>query len=226
MDEEIVRIAENLCCAIDSYLYDMGYRENPREAEELVGMLDCDLNDESNNAVFTELAEKLCNRVLPGLHMFVRDVNLTRELADKYEEGMILRHPAFTDASWRNGGMVTSHRYAILSNHMADFSVLSGEEDTRGLVVAKLNSRFRVLKIYKSASGETMILLLHLPDDGSWPVFAQSTFSVFDDIIDDSIDRFENRLIEPPVEELTDEDWLLRCADPIGFCADGSLAEP
>lgn len=225
MDEAIMETVRDLVGAMDRYLYDIGYREDPQDAAELVSMLERGFEDETDRALFMELAEKLLNRTLPGLQMFVRDANLPKEIAARYEEGMILRNPAFTDASWRNGGMVTSHRYAILSNHMTDMSALTGEEDPRGLTVAKPGSYFQVLKIYKSISGETMILLLHLPDDGSWPVFAQSTFSVYDDIIDDSIDRFENKLQELPVEELTDKDWLCRCADPIGFCGDGSLME-
>ena len=209
--------------AIDEQLYARGYRENEQEAAELVSML----GDEEKvfSERFVHLAENLCSRVLPGLQMFVRDVNLPEEIAGKYSEGMIIRSPAFTDASRRNGGMVTSHRYAILSNHMADMSAITGEADPRGLAVARCGSYFQVLRIYRSKSGETMLLLLHLPDDGSWPFFERSALSVVDDIIDDSIDRFENGLIEPPVEELTTADWFERCSAPIGINEDGSPVE-
>ena len=59
-------------------------------------------------------------------------------------------------------GMVTSHRYAILSNHMGDFREY--EHGTNwGLFVAK-HSHFKVIDIYEY-NGKTQILLLHLPDD-------------------------------------------------------------
>ena len=75
-----------------------------------------------------ELYEKTINDIFPGLTMYVRDVDLSLELADIYKPGMIIMERAFTDASNRVMGMVTSHRYAILSNHMADLSQF--EHDT------------------------------------------------------------------------------------------------
>ena len=65
--------------------------------------------------------EDVINEILPGLTMYVRDVNLSPVCADKYEPQTIIMERGFTDASSRVMGMVTTHRYAILSNHMADF---------------------------------------------------------------------------------------------------------
>ena len=223
---EINDIISNLISAIDSHLFALGYREDPQEAEELVALLDDPAFDDFGaNSRFAELSEKLLNRTLPGLQMFVRDVNLPAETAEQYAEGMILCNPCFTDASHRIGGMVTSHRFAILSNHMAELSQVTGIEDKRGLVAAKPFSYFQVLKIHTSRSGETMLLLLHLPSDGSWPFFNKVRLSVMDDIIDDCIDRFENKLIECPIEELTTADWLNRCSAPIGIDDSGCFYE-
>ena len=91
--------------------------------------------------------EALINEILPGLTMYVRDVNLSPELAAKYRAGMIIREKGFTDASNRVMGMLTTHRYAILSNHMGDMREF--EHDTNwGLFVAKNNSK----STYLSAS--------------------------------------------------------------------------
>ena len=57
------------------------------------------------------LMEKAMNDIYPGLAMFVRDVNLKEGLADRYVRGSIIREKAFTDASCRIGGLVTTHRY-------------------------------------------------------------------------------------------------------------------
>ena len=65
--------------------------------------------------------QKLINEILPGVTLFVRDADLPPEIVAQYKVGEIIREKGFTDASCRVGGMVTSHRYAILSNHMGDF---------------------------------------------------------------------------------------------------------
>ena len=70
----------------------------------------------------TELFEKAINEILPGLSMYVRDVNLSEQCAKKYHKDLIIKERGFTDASARVMGMKTSHRFSILSNHMADLS--------------------------------------------------------------------------------------------------------
>ena len=212
--------------AIDKQLYTMGYREDPEEAAELLELLNRCPESEIQDARLTELGKNLCCRVFPGIRMYARDVNLPEDAAEKYEEGMILRSPVPIEASRLNGGMVTSHRFAILSNHMADMSAAEGGEDPRGLALAQRDSYFQVLKIHRSGSGETMILLLHLPGDGSWPFFEKVKLTMIDDIVDDSIDRFENWLIEPPVEELTTEEWFKCCSAPVGIDENGNIIKP
>lgn len=61
--------------------------------------------------------ENLANKTFPGLMMFVRDVNLPDTIASKYNQGMIIHEKGFTDTSFRVMGMITTHRYSILSNH-------------------------------------------------------------------------------------------------------------
>ena len=127
--------------------------------------------------------ETLINEILPGLSMYVRDVNLDSRIAAKYKPGMIIREKGFTDASNRVMGMITTHRYAILSNHMADLREY--EHDTNwGLFVAKNNSHFKVLDIYEF-QGKTQILLLHLPDDNRWSMFENMKLSIEDEFIPD-----------------------------------------
>jgi hypothetical protein len=92
----------------------------------------------------TELFENTINEILPGLTMYVRDVNLSYELDEKYVPDTIILERGFTDASSRVMGMKTTHRFAILSNHMADLSAY--EHGTNwGLFVAKSNSHFLIL---------------------------------------------------------------------------------
>ena len=102
---------------------------------------------------------------LPGLTNYVRDVNLPAGVASLYNPGTIIRELGFTDASARVMGMATTHRFSILSNHMADFGEMSGDEKALGwgLNVAQAGSRFQVLDVYEKG-GKTQILLLHLPE--------------------------------------------------------------
>ena len=91
--------------------------------------------------------EQLMNEMLPGLQLFVRDINLTPEEAACYQIGAVVRNPAFTDATCRVGGMVTTNRFSILSNHLFDLTKV--EHGTNwGLHVANRDSHFKVLDIY------------------------------------------------------------------------------
>lgn len=167
--------------------------------------------------------EGLVNEILPGLSMYVRDVNLSPEIASMYKPGMIIREKGFVDASCRVMGMVTSHRYAILSNHMADLSEY--EHGTNwGLYVAKNNAHFKVLDIYEY-KGKTQILLLHLPDDNRWSKFKDIKINLEDDCVEDCRTRFENKCVGEIVPELSTEEWLERCKFPIGISDEGQFFE-
>ena len=78
-----------------------------------------------------KLFEQTINEILPNTGVHVRDVNLPKELAEKYVPYTIIKEIGFTDASKRVMGMKTSHRFAILSNHM--------EELSNGIMVAQSN---------------------------------------------------------------------------------------
>lgn len=168
-----------------------------------------------------ELLEGAINDMLPGLTMYVRDVNLSPVCAARYVPGTIIREPGFTDASSRVMGMVTTHRIAILSNHMADLSEY--EHGTNwGLFVANRGAHFKVLDVY-AYGGKTQILLLHLLDDERWKLFETVTLNLEAQLIADCRQRFESKSQQPPVKELTTQAWLQRCADPIGMNETGKL---
>ena len=88
----------------------------------------------------------------------------TPEEAAEFQVGQIVRNAAFTDATSWVGGMVTTHRFSILSNH---FDRRRRSMARTGAIVANRDSHFKVLDIYEH-EGKTQILLLHLPDDYRW----------------------------------------------------------
>ena len=125
--------------------------------------------------------DKAINDYMSEIDMYVRDVNLLPEHAEKYKPGMIIMERGFTDASSRIGGMVTSHRFTILSNHMFDLS--EHEHGTNGVsFVADHNGRFKVLDVYEYR--DKTILLLHLPDNHRWKLFKDAKISV-NEIVED-----------------------------------------
>ena len=176
-----------------------------------------------NSHIDIAFYQKLMNDMFPGLQMFVRDVNLPPACASKYIPGMIIKERGFTDASGRVMGMVTTHRYAILSNHMP--SLAAFEHGTNwGLHVAQHGSHFKVLDVYEYL-GRTQILLLHLPDDDRWKMLRNVKFDLEDNLISTSRARFEIKSVVDPVPELVKEDWQARCAEPLGMDMNGNLFE-
>jgi hypothetical protein len=165
----------------------------------------------------------LANKTFPGLAMFVRDLNLRDTLASKYEKGMIIREKGITDTSCRVMGMTTTHRYSILSNHMRDFGPF--ERGTNwGLCVALADARFRVLDVYHYGN-RTQILLLHLPENGDWKLYQNTAFNLEKDFTKTLRKRFENKCGEAPIPELATEEWLGRCASPLGMDDNGNFFE-
>lgn len=168
-----------------------------------------------------ESLQATINEILPGIAMYVRDVDLNKKCAEAYQPGMILMERGFTDASARVMGMNTTHRFTILSNHMADFGDV--EHDTNwNLFVANHGAHFKVLDVYEY-QGRTQILLLHLPDDDRWKLFKTVTLSLEEKLIDDSRKRFENKCVLEVVPELNTPEWKDRCKDPVGMDEDGTL---
>ena len=180
--------------------------------------------EETGNAVLQPEAEAYADvaaRVYPGLAMFARDTDLPPELAAKYTPGLILREKAFTDASSRFAGMVTTHRFVILSNHMNPLPAGPGEPDT-GLCTAARDARFKVLGAV-THEGKTGIFLLHLPDDDGWKLYRKAEFSIDRQLYERAVQRFRAKCVEPPAPELTTKAWLSRCAFPPGMDDDGAL---
>ncbi len=206
--DEIRRLYEN------ADLIDWEYTEylknkNPYEN----GTPQRDVNDRQSSEY------KVIESTFVGASRYVRDVNLDEKLAGRYEIGQIIQERGFVDASNRIGGMVTSHRYLILSSYMADFSGF--EEGTNwGLHVANRDSKFKVVDIY-TVGDKTQILLLQLPDA------FQSVFVNRTDVEEEFIERerrnFEEDLKRDVIEELSGEMWLERCKFPLGMDEKGEF---
>lgn len=151
--------------------------------------------------------------------IFVRDINLPKEFEEKYEIGALIREKAFVDMTPKIGQMTTSHRYAIISNHVANLSQMI--KDTKwSLHTANLDSKFKVLDIF-TYNGKTQILLLHLIDN-------LEDFFVDNDTIDEKyvflarkifVESFEKEIIE----DVNSDEWLERCSFPIGMDNEGNL---
>ncbi len=179
--------------------------------------------EQQEETVDPSVLEEVANIVYPGMGVYYRDINLPAQFAEKYTTDLIIREKGMTDASNRLGGMVTTHRYVILSNHMGNLSAF--EHGTNwGLRVAAKDSHFKVLgkHTYKDKTG---IFLLHLPDDEKWKIYKTATFNIDEEVLQSAIQNFEQRIDAAPIPEVTSENWLARCAFPVGMSDNGELWE-
>lgn len=165
--------------------------------------------------------ERVANSMYPGIGLYARDVNLPDSLCRKYKKGMIIFERGFTDATNRFMGMVTTHRYVILSNHMANFSQFENGTNW-GLRVANSGAHFKVLGQY-THNGKTGIFLLHLPDNADWKIYLNADFALDAQLFDMAVQRFINKCDAETVPELTKSDWLDRCAMPLGMTETGEM---
>lgn len=171
----------------------------------------------------TRKLQEVLNRTYPGLAMYVRDADLTYEQYAKYKVGDIICEKAYVDASRRVMGMATSHRYAILSNHMMEPTAKELEKGANwGLRVANKGSHFKVLGTHKYQE-KTVIFLLHLPDDEDWKLFKDTVIDSDEALIAKCKARFEAKCTLSPVSDLAGEEWLGRCRFPIGMDNNGNL---
>ncbi|HEY5556603.1 hypothetical protein [Acetobacterium sp.] len=163
--------------------------------------------------------EEIINFTYRGLTLLIRDTNLGN-LDSKYEVGMILRELGFTDASLHRGGLLTTHRMAILSNHYADLQAY--EYGTNwGLCVMDQGSYFKVLDQY-TIEDKTQITLLHLPEN-DWEIFGECHTNVDPKVVNIIRNDFEKSIILAPAPELSTNQWLKRCSYPIGMTDEGGL---
>ena len=172
---------------------------------------------EQKNPFITHLMDSM----YPGITLFARDVNLPSGLAEKYKAGMIIREKGFTDATIRFGGMVTSCRYVILSNHMKNMSILENGSNW-GLHVANKDAHFKVLG-QVDYKGKTGIFLLHLPDDETWKAYQTMEFSLDKELYEKAVSRFQAKALDAPIPELAVREWLDRCQLPVGMSDGGQF---
>lgn len=202
--------------------------EKPAESAAQAGEESGEDGDEepSKPAMTTEQVRALqdaLNLIYPGIAVLVRDVDLTYEQAAKYEVGMIIREKAHVDVSRRVMGMATSHRFAILSNHLMEPTAKELEFGANwGMRVAKPDSHFKVLGKH-TYQGKTCIFLLHLPDDERWKLFINTVIDADADLLRKCIARFEAKCLKAPVADLATPEWMDRCRFPIGMDHNGNF---
>ena len=99
------------------------------------------INVDMNNP--KSVAYMVCKTAYDNAGLFVHDINLPNEWAEKYEIGALIKERGFVDMTNRIGQMTTSHRYAIISNHVGNLSQF--EHGTNwGLHTAASGSKFKV----------------------------------------------------------------------------------
>lgn len=188
------------------------YKFNPYDDEE-----DNEIKVDFNNKQSPEYM--IYKTTYADCDLYVRDINLSEELEEKYLIGDLIQERAFVDMTDRIGQMTTSHRYAILSNHIADLSEFENGTNW-GLHTASRNSIFKILDIYKF-KGKTQILLLHLID-GFEELFIDN--NAIDDVeVEIAREIFEESFENDIIKEVNSSKWLDRCSFPLGLDNEGNL---
>ena len=154
-----------------------------------------------------------------NIKAYVRDLDLDKDLINKYKIGKIIQERAFVDASDKIGGMSKNTRFTILSNHIGDLSSFEGGKDW-GLHTTSANSVFKVLDVYEYEN-KTQILLLHL-NKGFWQVF-ESNDTIRVDCVNKMRKKFQSSCNEEVISSLNDEIWYKRCDFPIGLDNNGEF---
>lgn len=153
-----------------------------------------------------------------GLALFCRDADLPYELTHKYSKGMILRERGFVDTTALVGGLKTSHRYLILSNHMTPLFQFSGNKQW-GLCVANRDSRFLVLGKAKYKD-KRVTILLHLNGD-TWQSFKAIDMSFSQSLLNECYNTIKKCAAMEPIDSVSTDEWLARCQFPIGMSDEG-----
>ena len=134
---------------------------------------------------------------------------------------MIIKEKGFVDATALSGGMVTTHRYMILSNHMTPMIRFEGNKEW-ALCVANTDSRFLVLgkAEYKD---KRVTVLLHLNNDETWQIFKSIGTEFAKGLLANCFDTFKECVNMEPIPSVSTDEWLSRCKFPIGISDSGEI---
>lgn len=163
-----------------------------------------------------ETMERVMNLTYPGLLLINRDTAM-RHQQDSYAPGLIIYEPRELIGSALEGGVMGSHRFAILSNRIAMPEV---DSDQAPRAIAP-GAHFKVLDIYRKL-GYTQITLLHLPDE-DWRLFQEVSTSVDDLLVEYSRKHFDASIEKAPAEALMEADWRRIAAHLVGMTDLGML---
>lgn len=168
----------------------------------------------------TEQVQATAGGIYSGVSLFVRDLNLPETMAGSYVPGRIIREKVITEASGTCMGMVTTHRFVILSNHMTEVPRFWADDVCPDLYAAAAGAHFKVLGQHTHEQ-KTGIFLLHLPDDESWELWQTGEFAQERQVYAMAVRQFADTCARPPVPELTTGEWLDRGSFPVGMAGEG-----
>ena len=167
-----------------------------------------------------EKIQSIMNTTFGNMVFFCRDLDLDEKYISQYQAGQILEEKAFTDVSYKIGGMVKNCRYLIASSNWRDLSKLNPNSEL-GHAVIQSGSLFKVLDIQKE-NERTQILLLNIPQEGV-ELFSNSKIDLENKVIEKGIEIFSKNLSEAPLDELQSDDWISRTSFPLGMNQEGDL---
>lgn len=160
-----------------------------------------------------EEMEAIMNLTYPGLRLIHRDANL-RGAEAKYQKGMLLCDERPVEGTLLGGGLLGTHRIALLSNRLEPVDDQEGGAKWR-LGRIRGGAHYKVLDIYRRL-GKTQVTLLHLPEK-HWRFFEDVETNVDDLLVEYVRKHFDKCLEDEVLEVLTDAEWRKRSCHWVGM---------
>jgi hypothetical protein len=153
-----------------------------------------------------------------GTKTYFRDANISVETYLQYKNGLVIQETGFFDTSELEGGLTALVRYNIYTNQTNELT--ESFRQYRCWTFPR-GCYFKVLHRFNQKN-HGLVTLLQIPVHAV-AYFALNTHPREAEIAEDSIQRFQSMMAQPPNPALNDEYWLKRTAFPLGISNGGGL---
>ncbi len=168
-----------------------------------------------------QIIEKLFYDNFEKYNFYIRDINLTNDVARNYRIGDVLYNPSELYLTSKKVGLNKSYRFLIVSNRIDNLSfdvdgTIAEKESSIGLCVTDVAECFKVIDVYVK-DGQTQITLLNIPEMFE-PLVKSHQTDLEKELIPKTRKYFDEAVNNSFLEELDSDDWKHYFTDPVGIC--------
>lgn len=161
--------------------------------------------------------QRLVNQIYFNLSMYIRDVDLTKELIDLYKDnlGEIIYEKESIELTNKIGGLIKNTRFLVFGNSINNPDIF--EDDIYGVCTTKEKSAFKIMDVIEE-NQKTLIILLHMSFDAA-PYFDKLVTNIDKEYIEKGKIKFNEWLRLEHLNIFNDE-WYSKYNIPIGINGD------